>query len=99
MGSPHRCGAPAARSLPSGKNAVCNRRLRKIQQRVVACHPSFRYDNAVRNIHRKGEKPCHWENALHPTAKKAGYSQEGLAEQLGVSRQAVSKWETGGSLR
>ena len=27
--------------------------------------------------------------------KKAGYSQEGLAERLGVSRQAISKWETG----
>lgn len=26
-------------------------------------------------------------------------SQEYVAEQLGVSRQAVSKWETGGSLR
>ena len=26
-------------------------------------------------------------------------SQEYIAEQLGVSRQAVSKWETGGSLR
>ena len=27
--------------------------------------------------------------------RRAGYSQEGLAERLGISRQAVSKWETG----
>lgn len=28
--------------------------------------------------------------------KQAGMSQEQLAEKLGVSRQAVTKWETGG---
>ena len=27
--------------------------------------------------------------------KKAGLSQDGLAEQIGVSRQSISKWETG----
>ena len=31
--------------------------------------------------------------------KRAGISQEKLAEQLNISRQAVSRWETGGSLR
>ena len=31
--------------------------------------------------------------------KKAGLSQEALAQELGISRQAVSRWETGDSLR
>ena len=30
--------------------------------------------------------------------KQCGWSQEGLAEQLGVSRQSVSKWELGSSI-
>ena len=36
------------------------------------------------------------EKIIH-CRKKAGYSQETLAEKLSVSRQAVSKWETGES--
>lgn len=27
--------------------------------------------------------------------KRAGLSQESLAERIGVSRQSISKWETG----
>lgn len=38
------------------------------------------------------------EKIIH-LRKKRGLSQEELAITLNVSRQAVSKWETGGSLR
>ena len=32
---------------------------------------------------------------LSQSRKARGMSQEALAQQVGVSRQAVSKWETG----
>ena len=34
-------------------------------------------------------------NPIARLRRAKGYSQEYLAEQLGVSRQAVSKWEQG----
>lgn len=34
---------------------------------------------------------------IYECRKRAGLSQEALAERLGVSRQSVSKWETGDS--
>ena len=36
---------------------------------------------------------------IYVLRRKNGLSQEQLAEKIGVSRQAISKWETGGSLR
>ena len=36
---------------------------------------------------------------LSSVRRRAGLTQEQFAEQLQVSRQAVSKWESGGSLR
>jgi len=35
---------------------------------------------------------------LKKIRKKEGISQEQLAEKIGVSRQAITKWETGVSL-
>ena len=36
---------------------------------------------------------------IYALRKDKGYTQEQLAEQLDVSRQSISKWEAGGSLR
>lgn len=34
-------------------------------------------------------------NRLQQLRKESGYSQDALAEKLGLSRQAISKWERG----
>lgn len=40
----------------------------------------------------------HFAENLSILRRKAGYTQESLAEALGVSRQAVGKWESGQGL-
>lgn len=36
---------------------------------------------------------CHWEKKIKACRQNAGMSQEKVAELVGVSRQAVTKWE------
>ena len=38
------------------------------------------------------------DERIQSLRKRSGLSQEQLAEAIGVSRQAVSRWETGGAL-
>lgn len=40
-----------------------------------------------------------WSEEIRRRREERHLSQEELAEAVGVSRQAVSKWESGGSLR
>ena len=42
---------------------------------------------------------CIVADAIKALREARGLTQEQLAERMGVTRQAVSKWEAGGSLR
>lgn len=44
---------------------------------------------------RKGTVNMHFSEKLMKLRRKAGLSQEQLADRLGVTRQSVSKWESG----
>ncbi len=65
-----------------------NHWLRTFQGQLIACHGKLRY-YAGREVKRMlSEK-------IYALRRKSGMSQEQLAEKIGVSRQAVSKWEGG----
>ena len=46
----------------------------------------------------QGGDTMHLGTHLFHARKRKGLSQEAVAERLGISRQTVSKWETGLSL-
>ena len=47
---------------------------------------------------KKGEENMTLAEKVAILRKQKGWSQEELAEKLGISRQAVSKWEGGSSI-
>ena len=47
---------------------------------------------------KKGARPMNMAERIQFLRKAKGISQEELADKVGVSRQAVSKWESGVSL-
>ena len=69
----------------------CNRQLRKFQPELVAC------DHGSQYIVSKGVTQMLSER-IYQFRRKSGLSQEQLAEKIGVSRQAISKWESGTSM-
>ena len=70
----------------------CNRQLRKFEPELVACYHGSQY------IVSKGVTQMLSER-IYQFRRKSGLSQEQLAEKIGVSRQAISKWESGVSPR
>ena len=65
-------------------------------QAVVGCFATGYFDKLKSDAIKRGAL-MKLQEKIYYCRKKAGLSQEALAEQLGVSRQAISKWETGDS--
>jgi transcriptional regulator with XRE-family HTH domain len=62
----------------------------KLQTKLGGRQPSF-----IICYSQKGEIQMEFGERLQSLRKDKGYSQERIAEELGVSRQSVSKWERG----
>ena len=58
-----------------------------------AFHTKYRF------LHNKGRDFMNINQIIKEKRKDLSLTQEQLANQLGVSTPAVSKWESGGSLR
>ena len=85
-----RLAAGAQRAVFLRGIRIRNRRLRIFRPRLVACNRTLWYAGSG----KKGDAMSLGER-IQSCRKRSGRSQEQLAEHLGVSRQAVSKWERG----
>ncbi len=78
---------------------MCNRRLRIFKPNFLELQARMCYTNQAKTserISRYGkDTPLKFNEKIYHYRKKLGISQEALAERLSISRQAVSKWETG----
>ena len=82
------------RTLRTGCSAACNQSLRGFQPTLVVRNRAFWYDKDQ----KKGAMAVEFREVLARERKARGLSQEDLAAQVQVSRQAVSKWENGDAL-
>lgn len=71
---------------------IRNFRLRRFQPQVACLQKPWMLYSSHKN---KGGGNMKLSEKILYSRKRAGLSQEALADMVGVSRQAVSKWETG----
>ena len=76
-----------------------NLRLPDLNYCLLAMQPVHMLLSAQHKGRRKAVENMNLSDRIQNLRKAKGLSQEELAEALDVSRQAVSKWESGGSLR
>ena len=74
-----------------------NHRLRGLQGRLIDFLSPRAYNEPGKTI-EEGLRVCVGET-IYRLRRERNLSQGDLADRLNVSRQSVSRWETGGSLR
>ena len=86
--------APSGAQMPGrqGKEVSCQRTVDKMPPEVACQAPK---DLICSLQGKRGDSMEELKDRIAAARKLAGLTQEQLGELLGVTRQAVSKWESG----
>ena len=77
----------------------CNRKLTNCRVKLLVESVHVWYDETIKQaLRRREENTMILADKIIDLRKKNGWSQEELAEKLGVSRQSISKWESAQSV-